>query len=196
MSDETAPAAGVDWADVRRRVAAVGAALAAGGETTAERNRDLLEARAVRLARVEEREDADESIEMIVFTRGGESYAIESRYVMEVRPLGMVTPLPGTDAGVVGVTAWRGQSLVVHELAPAAGADVDQWLVSLGEDRAAFGLVVDAAPELRQVPAEAIATPPAELIRDRVWLSGITDHALMIIDGPDLIRIHSEGSAS
>lgn len=193
MSDDIVPEK-VDWAEIRRRIDVAGEAIRSAGALTPERGRALLRERAARLARPLDVEDMRESIELVVFARDGERYGIESRFVVEMMLLPDVAPLPGADSDIVGVIAWRGVPLVLSELATQAGSADGEWVVALGVDRPVFGVISDTAPDLVRLPLAEIHEPAKELMRDRRWLTGITDDALLVVDGRALIRIHTEGS--
>jgi purine-binding chemotaxis protein CheW len=182
--------AAVDWADVRRRLDA-----AAARHDTPEDARRVLEERARRLARPPAEAAAEEPLEVLVFARGGERFAVETRHVVEVFRLRALTPLPGAEARVAGLTAWRGEILAVHDLRPggAAGAEgAEPRVVVLGGDDPAFGLVADAVEGLLLLaPADVLPLPPAARPRDP--LRGVAGDGLLVLDAEALVHPYSEG---
>lgn len=164
-----------------------------------DRARAVLEERARRLARPLASAGPSDDLEVVTFTMAGEMYAVESRYVLEAcRPAG-VTPLPGVAAPVIGVTARRGELLVLLDLrgamgaaaaAPPVAADSGRILV-LGEERRAIGVVTDSVQELRRLPAAEVRAVSDSPIVDRKYVRGITADAILVLDGAALIRDHT-----
>lgn len=187
----------IDWTDVRRRVEAAGAAIRGTQRRSPEEVRALLRQRAARLAVPEDTAAEGESLEVLICVRGGESWAVETRFVTEVMRLGTATPLPGADPDVFGVTAWRGEPLLLRELGASSAPAADAWVVALGEERrAAFGLVVDAPPRLALMPVAAVRPPPPAMGLEQEWLRGITEDAVLVVDGGALIHSRIGGSPS
>jgi purine-binding chemotaxis protein CheW len=93
---------------------------------------------------------------------GGEPYALPVTDVLEVAPLGEVTPLPGAPPAILGVRNLRGQILPVVDLASllglATGAPPGRMVVTEGDGRRA-GLAVEAIDEVEEL---AGADEPAE----------------------------------
>src|SRR5947209_15343497 len=126
---ETPPDEGIDWQQVRARLAAAAAKTEQAGLLTPERARTVMAERARLLARpLAAAAQAVAALEVIVFTLAGERYAVETTYVREVVRLAEVTPLPGVPAFLAGVTNRRGQVLALIDLpaffgiaAPAPG---------------------------------------------------------------------------
>lgn len=199
MTERDGPVRSTDWAEVRRRLDAMTRAVEGTATRTPEGRRALLRERAAVLARPREDPVEGDSIEVLICGRGAERWAVETRFVVEVMPLGGFTPLPGAEADVLGVTAWRGEPLLLRELVGGASVQDERendWVVSLGTGRAAFGIVVDEMPHLDVLRVSSIHPPPAELVRGRAWLRGITDDAILVVDGRELIRSRTEGSPS
>jgi purine-binding chemotaxis protein CheW len=75
---------------------------------------ELLDERAELLARPPVHEPlASEFLELLTFRSGKDQLAIETRYVREVLKNVDVTPLPGRNGPLVGVTNLRGEVLAV-----------------------------------------------------------------------------------
>lgn len=131
-----------------------------------------------------------DGMELATFVVDGETFALETRWVREVVPRGLVTPLPGAAPPLLGVTAWRGAMLGVRSLRallgrPAGAGAGGAWLVVLGEDAARFALEADAPGDFARLPAGALrpAAGPYRL--------GTTDDAMMVLDGGALLRDNS-----
>ena len=158
-----------------------------------EQARALLDERARRLAAVPDSEKvAGEEIELVNFAISNERYAIEVRYVLEVIKFAGFTTVPGGMDWLVGVINLRGVILAVFDLRELFGvsqraiSDLFRVLV-VGNERAEFGLLVDAAHEVSILPAGELLEPPPELT-GRELLRGVTKDALAVLDGAALLN--------
>lgn len=189
-------AGAIDWAEIRRRVDAVGGGAADGG-LAPDRSRELLEARARALAATEEsRAEDDATLEVLTFSLGNEVFAVETCHVMGVVPLANATPLPGAAAPVWGVTVWRGDLLTVldvrSEVGLSAGALDDLgWVIVLGgEQQPAFGLLVGRAREVVRLSGAEITPPGVGGAAAGKYLRGISRGAVLVLAGDALLRAH------
>jgi purine-binding chemotaxis protein CheW len=185
----------VDWAAVRAGLARASAALEEALNPSPEKARALLEERTRLLARVPPQPTADGAVLLVVsFRLAGESYALETRYLREVQRLTDYTPLPGAPAFVVGVLNLRGEILAVFDPRPLLGLAADApgeqtRVLVLGVDRPEYGLLVDAAEEIRNLPERDLYQPPDSITgAGREYLRGITQEALIVLDGAVLLR--------
>lgn len=181
----------VDWAELRRRLDAARDAEAPAAQ--AEAAREVLERRAQLLARPAAPPPPPGLLKLLTFRLGDETYGIESRHVFGVfRPL-EITPLPGAEPPVSGLTAWRGDLLLVLDLraAGAAGAPVNgpTWIVVAGLERPAAGLVAHAIHELVNARAEEVRRPPDAGSAGRAFVRGITGEAVLVLDCERLLRL-------
>jgi purine-binding chemotaxis protein CheW len=187
--------AAIDWQAIRERLARALAATEEAGRLTPERARAVLRERARALARVPAAADPGAAtLEVVTFALAGEQYAIEARYVREVVRLTDCTPLPGAPPFLAGVINLRGDILAVIDLRGFLGvagqglSDLSRVLV-LGEDRAEFGVLADAAHEVRALRADEVLPPPASVAgAGREFLRGVTGEALIVLDGGVLLR--------
>jgi purine-binding chemotaxis protein CheW len=184
----------VDWAAIRRRVDAAGQALSGVTEAGPEHDRAVLEARARTLARPAASASATDMLEVITFTLANERYAIESRYVVEVFRLKELSPLPGAEHPVFGMTAWRGELLTILDLRtvlglPATALNDLSRVIVLGLPRPVFGVLADAVLELGTLPASSIQTPPEGAAAKRDHLRGVTPEAVLVLEGQSLLRL-------
>ena len=185
----------VDWTEIRRRVEAAGRAIAGGVESSPERVREVLEERARRLARPSAPPPAGGTLEVITFALANEVYAIESKYVVEVFRLTELSPLPGAVAPVFGVTAWRGELLVILDLRGVLGISVAALndlsrVIVLGEERPAFGILADGVRELATLPVSEVHSAPEGLAANRDYLRGVTPSATLVLEGTKLLQLH------
>lgn len=91
---------------------------------------------------------------------GGVWLAIDALAAVEVLGPRTVVQIPGADAAVPGVIAWRGRAIAVVELTVAIGAGAAgaprERVVVVELPGAAFALPVEAVHEVHDVPAEAM----------------------------------------
>lgn len=185
----------VDWAEIRRRVEAAGRAVAGETAMSPERARLVLEERAGALARPATPPPAGDTLEVMTFALANEVYAVESRYVVAVFRLTDLSPLPGAEAPVFGVTAWRGELLMILDLRAALGLSVTALndlsrVIVLGEKRPAFGILADVARELVALPAAEVREPPEGVAAKREYLRGVTADAVLVLEATKLLQLH------
>lgn len=186
-------AGGTDWAALRARVDALGAAQH-GAALTPEEARRVLEERARLLARPLEAEGAArDAVPRVTFALAGETYAVEAGCVVEVARLEHLTPIPGAEPPLFGVTAWRGDLLALYDLRsalglPATALDDMQWIVVLGRGRAAFGILADRPGEMVEI-APAQVRPAGDAIPRSPLVLGLTPDAMVVLDGERLLAL-------
>jgi purine-binding chemotaxis protein CheW len=94
----------------------------------------------------------------------------------------------------VGVTNLRGDILAVFDLRrffglpPGAVTELARVLV-LGDDRAEFGVLADEVHEVRALRTGDLLDAPASVAGvGREYLRGVTEEALVVLDGDVLLR--------
>ncbi|MGH7591357.1 MAG: chemotaxis protein CheW [Gemmatimonadales bacterium] len=187
----------MDWAEIRRRTDAVTRALDGTSDASPERIRALLEERARVLARSAVSPPAGDAVELLTFALANEVYAVESRYVVAVFRLTDLSPLPGAEPPVCGVTGWRGELLTILDLRAVLGLSVNalndlSQVIVLGAERPAFGILADGVRELVTIPASAVREPPEGMAANRAYLRGLTGDAVLVLDGGGLLRLHQD----
>lgn len=158
--------------------------------------RAILEARALELARPRAEKSAGAEIEVVRFSRGGESYALESHFIHEVFEAGPIAMLPGVPLPMVGATAWRGGVLVLIE--PGSGGGVvgaGSMVLAVGEARAELGVVADDVAQVQRIPVAAITDAVSDSGAERSELRGVTREGVLVLDGSTLIRMHTQRSS-
>lgn len=118
--------------------------------STEARARALLEERARALAAPKAPLSLDAShTQLVVFSRSGVSYALDTRFVLEVTEVATYTPLPGAPAYNLGLTFARGVLLPLFDLSAllSSGAPKEppRYMLLCGERNLELGLAVDAA---------------------------------------------------
>lgn len=191
------PRSRAEWAEIRARIEALGREIAAGVRISPEEADALLRARARSLAAPPPAEKR-ETGEFVVFEVESETYAVESRFVLEVLRGAEVAWIPGVEPPALGIAAWRGELLVLLDTRRLLGrsglpvADGAPILV-LGEEQAAFGLPVDAVEGLREIAPSSILPLSGEVASRGAPLAGITSDAVLVLASAELIRTQTRG---
>lgn len=135
-------------------------AAAAGLERGVDRERILRE-RAAAVARVRE-EPREGGIPVLVFTVGGERYAVEVGAVFQVVDAAALAPLPATPPWVLGAVLARAHVVPVLDLRALLGlqgggmSDLGKVVV-LEHEGERFGLAVEALEGRLDLPREGLA---------------------------------------
>jgi purine-binding chemotaxis protein CheW len=135
----------------------------------------------------------DGVMHVVVFTLGGERYALPIARVQEVirhshpRPVGSRIPF------VAGVIELRGRIVPVCDIAARVGARAgrtdQQKIVIVDLAGGQAGVLVDAVDEVVVVPERRLAPAPAEI--RTAWLSNIArlgDELVMVLDPEELLE--------
>jgi purine-binding chemotaxis protein CheW len=136
---------------------------AAGLERAGDRDRILRE-RAVAVARVRE-EARTGGLPVLVFTVGGERYAVDVGAVFQVVDASGLTPLPAMPAWVLGAVLARAHVVPVLDLRALLGlqgggmSDLGKVVV-LEHEGEQFGLAVEALEGRVDLPREELAEAP------------------------------------
>lgn len=154
----------------------------------------LLDERARALARPIEEAQKAATLDLVSFTLAGETYAIESRFVVQVFRLEELAPLPGAESPVYGVTTWRGDLLTILDLRPMLGLPVSSLndlsrVMVLGGARPEFGILADAVAELLSVPLSELVAVSEKQGRRADLVRGITTQAVLVLDGSALLSL-------
>jgi purine-binding chemotaxis protein CheW len=186
----------VDWAGIRQRIDAAGRALAGATELSPERVRETLQERARALARPLKQSVPDDTFDLITFALADEVYAVEARHVSAVFKLIDLSLLPGARPPVCGVTAWRGELLLILDLRASLGLPVSTLndlsrVIVLGKARPTFGILVDAAREMVTLQAAAVREPPDGIGVEQGLLRGITSDAVLVLDAERMLRTYA-----
>lgn len=103
---------------------------------------------------------------VVIFRLAEELYAIDIQSVQEIVRMQAITPVPGVDVWVEGITNLRGRVVPVIDLrrrcgitATAAGAE--SRIVVVNAEHGTLGLIVDAVVEVLRIPEAQIEQPGA-----------------------------------
>lgn len=158
----------IDWNALRARLAELESSREAQGELTPEEESALLDERARALGRPLTPDTAPGTLrEVVRFGASGQTYALESRFVLEVVRAPDVIPLPGAPPALRGLTLLHGEVLPVVELAPLFGrapSNVAGPLLVVGTHRAELGLRTEEVQEVTQVSSLDLLPTPDGLI--------------------------------
>ncbi|MBK0394888.1 chemotaxis protein CheW [Ramlibacter algicola] len=153
----------------------------------------VLHARALALAQREEPVQHGVSIELLEFRLARDRYAIETRHVQEVLPLGDLTPVPCTPSFVAGVANVRGRITTVIDIRkffglPAQGlADVHHAVLVRSGDLE-LGVLAGAIAGVRTEQRGHLQ--PAVLPPDGVsgdYVMGMAADRLLVLDLPRML---------
>jgi purine-binding chemotaxis protein CheW len=184
----------IDWSEVHRRLEATQAAIERGTTPSPDEKRAILKARAKALAQdPNEKKAAGETIEVLEFLLGDESYGIEATFVREVYPLKELTPLPGTPSFVLGITNVRGEILSVIDMKkfldlPEMETTDHNRVVIVHNESMEFGILADHIPGVRLIRLEDIRPPPPTLTGiSAEYLRGVTSERTVILDAGEIL---------
>lgn len=153
--------------------------------------REVLLERARKYARPPVAQEETAGTECLGFVRSGESYMIETRYVIEVTSRAL-TRLPGAPPALIGLMNLRGEILPVFDLARVLGrtardTDESSSLIVLGSARPEAAICVEAL----EGTSRLLESELMDLQAARAFVRGITKDARVVLDGRALL----EGSA-
>jgi purine-binding chemotaxis protein CheW len=185
----------LSWDRVRARLALADRALREVDVPDPAGARALLEARARRLAvPLPQPPRPGELLDVVIFSLARERYAIETRVLREIVALTDYTPVPGAADFLVGVINLRGEILAVVDLRrffnlPDRGLGDQSRVLVLGMEGKELGVLADSAHEVQRLRADQIISlPPAAPSGGRAYLRGVTEDALLVLDGERLLR--------
>jgi len=185
----------VDWEAAHRRMEQAERALSGADSSPADRAREVLESRARELARVPaDGESAGKTVEVLCFLLAREHYALELRYVHEVFRLSALTPLPHAPAFLMGITNLRGAIYPLVDLrrlfgVPVQGLSDLSRVVLIGAVQPELGILADEAQSVLTLREAELREPPATVAGiGREFLRGVTDDALIVLDGQRLLQ--------
>jgi len=184
----------IDWSEIRGRLEALERLQGETVEPSAEQAAHILDARA-RLLASASRGDAAEApkIEVLVFVVLGQRYAIETSYVRETVRSAALTPVPGTPPWFLGIDSVRGEIVAVIDLArlfevpsPPRVASTGLYVV-LGKEHVELALHCDEVVDVVSFPRARVVAPPRGVTGSREYIMGMTDDALLVVDGAELL---------
>jgi purine-binding chemotaxis protein CheW len=129
--------------------------------------------------------------QLVVFTLGNESYAVDINTVKEIIQLQPVTKLPGTPPSVEGVINLRGNVIPIIDLRKRFEMDQverskDTRIVVVSCGNSSVGVIVDSVAQVLRIPLESIE-PASNVFSDEQveYLLGIvklTNRLIILLD--------------
>ena len=157
--------------------------------------RTILKNRAIAMAQEPEQKRVSASnIEVIVFILAGETYSIESAFVVEVFQLRDFTPLPGVPSYIFGVINLHGKILPVIDLRkllalPEKGLSENKKVVILCNEQMEFGIVADVVEGIQTFALEDILeTPPTLTESGKKYLKGVTKEHIVVLEAESILN--------
>jgi len=152
-------------------------------------DRAILEQRAQELAHIAGTDTEDrEMLEVLVFHLGSESYAVEVRYVHQVRPVDRLTPVPCAPNFVIGVINLQGEILSLLDFRRFLGV-TEEGITDLMEvivvEAAGLkiGLMANRVDAVKWFPLEDFEEPPATVNQiGAQFIKGVTSDGLILLD--------------
>ncbi|MBC9250494.1 hypothetical protein A9179_09440 [Pseudomonas alcaligenes] len=181
------------WAELHERLAELERRIAAGFAPSAAEREAQLQARSREWAQMEPQEHPDAWLEVLCFSLGSETYAIEAGHVAAVLPLPQFTPLPGTPPFVLGIVSVRGHIVSVLDLRvllelPMVGLSDKNFLAILQGPEMEFAVLIDRVLGITRISRDSLQGELANLsgVRAR-YLLGVTPNQWTVLDGARLL---------
>jgi purine-binding chemotaxis protein CheW len=180
----------IDWQALGKRLVEASVAAQEALQPSPERARQILNERAVNLARQSlDPHSVRKTSIVITFALDGDRYGLEARCVREVRRFSEFTPLPAVPDFLVGVINLRGEILPLIDIRrflelPSKGPAAPSHIIICGDARAEFGIVADTMHDVSPVAIdELVANPISHGERSRDCVLGITPNATIVLNG-------------
>lgn len=173
---------GVMWADAHKQIIQ----LRSSGNL-AIREEELLRQRAEQLSQVIESEDRGEKVDVVIFQLGNEWFALDAHHIMEIRPVGDITPMPCTPDHVLGLATIRGNIYSVLDIRNFFGTEDrvvnDQSMLLLTSSRDfQTCLLVDTVLQKQNIARQDIKPTAAGLKAiDSGYVSGFIFHDQKVV---------------
>ena len=149
----------------------------------------ILRERAADLSREDkETAAAGDTIEVVEFLLAYEKYAVETRFVREVRTLKELTPIPCTPKFIAGMINVRSQILTVINIKsffelPDRGIEDLHHVLILRTDSMELAVLADLIHGVRRLPLDGLQVSLPTLTGVRAdYLKGITPEGLVVLD--------------
>lgn len=184
----------MNWDELRARVNRATEAFREALQPSPQRAREMMDARAIDLARRAEVKDEKDRLEVVAFEVAGVKLALETRYVQQISPIPDFTPLPGAGGIFFAVTNLRGEVLPLAMLDRLLGLkevremDVaeESKLLVVGEKLAELGFVINGAHDFRWM-TERELTRPVGMNEWSAAFKGLDHEERVLIDGEILL---------
>jgi purine-binding chemotaxis protein CheW len=134
---------------------------------------------------------AADAAPVLVARLGDERASIALDHIIEVYRASELTPIPGAQAPVVGLIAWRGRVLTVLDISHTRSRAIEMTdatrILVIGQRTASFGIIADEVEDVQELNAqEAVPIDNISPSR-REFVRGVTADALVVLDAAALI---------
>ncbi|HEX2869226.1 MAG TPA: chemotaxis protein CheW [Ignavibacteriales bacterium] len=157
----------------------------------------ILHRRAGKLSQKISEEETKNDLEVIEFTLGGETYAVETVFLKEVFHMREITPMPLTPAFVKGIINLRGNIISVLDLRVIFGlnggniSNYDRVIILQDRDMT-FGILADEIRGIKRLSLENSSQSLADLSAEREkYLKAVTSSRVVVLDGGKLLNDRS-----
>ncbi len=198
------PQTPIDWDAIRHRMHVIDEAFANDFKPPQDAQKRILKARAMELAKEPEQPCIQmASTEVVAFSLGSETYAVEASFVREIHMLKDFTPLPGLPGFVLGIASIRGEILSIIDLKkvfglPEKGLGDLNRIVILHCEEMGFGILADAIIGNRTISFDTLQPPfPTASGIGEEYLRGVAGDQTIILDARGILHspsivIHQE----
>lgn len=183
-----------NWESIHHRLKDAQSKLTQSMGLTPESQREILKARAQKLARAEmDTEEKELPLEVVEFRLADETYAVECIHIGEVYRLKSLTPIPGTPDFVLGIINIRGRIVSVIDMKtffelPQKGLSDLTRVIVLKKEGMEFGILAEEVMGTTSVYPGDIQPPLPTLTGIRgEYLKGIAKNRLIVLDADKLL---------
>jgi purine-binding chemotaxis protein CheW len=133
------------------------------------------------------------SFDVLEFRLAAEWYAIEQAYVLEVRPLKDLTPLPCTRSFILGIVNMRGQILPVIDVKkffemPDVGITDLHAVIVVRAGEIDLGVLADAIGGVCPIASNRLQSSSATTTGIRsTYRKAVTDEPVLLLDVPQML---------
>jgi purine-binding chemotaxis protein CheW len=134
-----------------------------------------------------------DEIQIVNFAVGGVNYGVPVEQVREVRDMQAVTPIPGSDPCITGVTNLRGQIITLMDLRrrlslPAMEGGSDKIIVIEMKNHA-IGVLVDTVTEVSTLSGKDVEQNSELALGFEKYVMGVGKQNSKLVVLLDLIRV-------
>lgn len=173
----------IDWEDIKARIAAVERVIQ-GRESRADRA-EILVRRAQRYRRVEEQRTI-ETVELLVFRRRENRYAVLLDTLDEIRVARTFTRLPGVSPVISGIINVRGHIVAMHDLASFDGPEAElppqPWAVIGRAGDTPLALVANEVEGVIRPDENSLRPVPLSLEGHDAFYRGVLSDGTVVLD--------------
>lgn len=145
----------------------------------------MLRQRSIDLAAVPHAREESDLTRVLVFRLGPERYGLPLAATREIGNLSRHAIVPGTGPGILGVVNWRGDFVVVLDLAAILGAsndgDAKPRIIVLDRDKPPMAIKVDAVEDIVRVDLGRLQNARDMRLANAALTLGVTSDAVVVL---------------